>query len=232
MYNMVIIEEKINNVKTMINYISEKYPNIRISKVFDTVSEFSENYGGVNADIILLDASSNSEMYYKLINFMSKNELYQYRNSILVKSNNINETSIQDNIFVFSYAEDLKELNKYIKMLLMQKEELSKIKRKISNELAKLNFNNSYLGTKYLEETILEVYKIREYFDGNLTKYIYPIIAEKYNKTITTIYGNIKQAINNMIIDCEETQLIEYFSYSYFVKPKAKEIIYIILNKL
>ena len=52
------------------------------------------------------------------------------------------------------------------------------------------------------------------------------------NKTITTIYGNIKQAINNMIIDCEETQLIEYFSYSYFVKPKAKEIIYIILNKL
>ena len=57
-------------------------------------------------------------------------------------------------------------------------------------------------------------------------------MAEKYNKSVNTIYGNIKQAINAMFFDCEERILEEYFKYSFVVKPKPTEIVYIILNKL
>ena len=35
-----------------------------------------------------------------------------------------------------------------------------------------------------------------------------------------------------MILDCKEEKIIEYFSYSYFVIPKVKEIILTILNKI
>lgn len=90
----------------------------------------------------------------------------------------------------------------------------------------------SYNGTKYLSEVILEVYKRKDLYIDNLNKCIYPIIAEKHNKSINTICGNIKQATNSMLLDCKEEIIMEYFNYTIFVKPKLKEIIFTIVNKL
>lgn len=98
--------------------------------------------------------------------------------------------------------------------------------------MIKLNYNYSYKGTKYLEETILEIYKMNINFEGNLEKEIYPIIAEKHQKKMDTIYGNIKFATNHMIMDCKEEKLNQYLGYSYFEKPKVKEIIFKVLSKI
>lgn len=57
-------------------------------------------------------------------------------------------------------------------------------------------------------------------------------IAKKYNKKVDTIYGNIKQATNYMLSECNENIIISYLGYSYYVKPKVQEIIFAILNKL
>lgn len=106
------------------------------------------------------------------------------------------------------------------------------IKIKINNELKHLHYNFSYNGTRYLAEVIFEVYKQKDSHKDNLQKNIYPIIAKKYNKSINTIHGNIKQATKCMYLDCEESIINKYFNYSYFVKPKLKEIIFTILNKI
>ena len=47
-----------------------------------------------------------------------------------------------------------------------------------------------------------------------------------------TIYGNIKFATNHMIMDCKEEKLNQYLGYSYFEKPKVKEIIFKVLSKI
>ena len=81
----------------------------------------------------------------------------------------------------------------------IKKINLEQVKKQIHKELNEINYNYSYKGTKYLEETILEIYKKNLAFEGNLEKEIYPIIANKYKKKIETIYGNIKFATNHML---------------------------------
>lgn len=93
-------------------------------------------------------------------------------------------------------------------------------------------YNFSYNGTRYLSETIFEIYKKEDFLIDNLKKDIYPIIAKRHNKSVNTICGNIKQATKCMCLDCDEKILNDYFCYSYFVKPKLKEIIFTILNKI
>lgn len=109
---------------------------------------------------------------------------------------------------------------------------MEEVKNKINLELKQLNYNFSYHGTKYLAETIFEIYKVKDVFDGDLKNTIYPIIAKKHHTNVSTIYGNIKEATKSMILDCEEKTIQKYFDYSYFTTPKIKEIIFTILNKI
>lgn len=95
-----------------------------------------------------------------------------------------------------------------------------------------LNYNSSYIGTKYLEELIFEFYKIKDEYEGSFKNVLYPILSKKYKKSIDTVYGNIKQATNTMILNCEEKRLLEYFHYDSFYKPKIKEIVFTITNKI
>ena len=106
------------------------------------------------------------------------------------------------------------------------------VRLKIRNELTYLNYNYSYNGTHYIEDVIFELYKIKNNFKGNLKKEIYPILSKKYNKSIDTIYGDIKVATKYMILDCKEEIILKYFNYSFFIVPKVKEIILTVLNKL
>ena len=114
----------------------------------------------------------------------------------------------------------------------MQYNKYNDLITKIDYELKHLNFNFSHYGTKYLRETIIEVYKVKQRFDGNLKKNIYPIIAKRYKKNVNTIYCNIKKAILSMYLECNEDRLLNYFNYSYITKPKVNEIIFTILNKI
>ena len=95
-----------------------------------------------------------------------------------------------------------------------------------------VRYNYSYKGTIYLEETILELYKVKYDFDSSLSQSIYPILAHRHKKSISTIYGNIKQSTKLMLADCDSSKLMNYFHYNKFMKPRIKEIIFTILNKL
>lgn len=104
-----------------------------------------------------------------------------------------------------------------------------KIKEIISCELRKIEYNFSYIGTKYLIEVICIIItnKITEY---DLQNDIYPILSKKYNTSVYNIKSDIRNATDKMYYDCEEKKLTEYMGH--FLKPTVKKVINSILKRL
>ena len=75
------------------------------------------------------------------------------------------------------------------------------------------------------------LYKNYEHYE-NLNNEIYPILAQKYNKTVNTIKCNIIKATDSMYYDCDETLLKNYFHFYTDYKPRPKLVIYTVLNKI
>lgn len=106
-----------------------------------------------------------------------------------------------------------------------------KIMQIIKEELEKLNYNSSYKGTRYLEDSIYLVYKSK-YEKDNLTKEIYPIIAKRYNTSVENVKCNIIQASNNSYYECPQEIMEKYFGFPLISKPKTKDIIYAVIRKI
>lgn len=90
------------------------------------------------------------------------------------------------------------------------------IKNQIKMELEKLKFNFSYIGTRYLFEALYILITLNLYYNFNLEKDIYPIIANEYGITIHNIKNNIANAIDMMFYDCDEKILKKYMG-EYFL---------------
>ena len=107
------------------------------------------------------------------------------------------------------------------------------IKDKINKELEKLQYNFSYVGTKYMAEAIYEIYsKNYIYTGGNLNKNVYPIIAENHNTTVNNVKCNITAATKIMTQKCSKEIMDNYCFCDSLEKPKVKEIMYKIINRL
>lgn len=116
--------------------------------------------------------------------------------------------------------------------MIIRDAEEENIKNKIYKELKFLHYNMSYNGTRYLADTIYELFCRDIDLTDNLKKNIYPLVAKKYKKSVNTICGNIKQATKAMYLDCDEKIIMQYFNYSSSYFPKLKEIIFTILIKI
>lgn len=239
MLKLLIIEDNVEQLKNITNIIASTFSQIKIYNIsFDGESTLNliKNY---KVDIILLDLKLSGMSGVDIINFIEKENLYKYKNSIIVFSG---ETTLLKKVihshYLFSYilkGNGYNHLLNELKLLIKSKEDIINIQelnKKIDKELKYLNYNFSYSGTKYLRESIIEIYKIKENFDGNLSKNIYPIIGKRYHKNPNTIYCNIKKATNAMFFDCNEQILKKFLNTTYFVRPKVNEIIMIILNKI
>jgi len=149
-------------------------------------------------------------------------------------------SKIIDNPYIFDITYKANSFDILINNInLWKKSKLNKtlymsIKKIIIRELKYLNYNLSHIGTKYLIDTIIELYYSGETtLSQNLTKTVYPILSRKYNKSINNIKINITRATTNMYYNCPEERLQNFFGFSSVIeKPHSKEIIYIILNKL
>ena len=235
MYNLLIIEKNLNLIRVIINNIADRFKNIRVCNISYNVKECFKLLNTMNVDIIFIDSLHNKKEYRELVEYLEKNNLYRYKKLIIVRDSKEASNNSDELNYAFSYVNSIEEIVEKLKEIIKMKVELNNnyvIKEKIQNELRKLNYNYSYKGTKYLEESILEIYKANLNFDGNLKKEIYPIIAKKYKKNIDTIYCNIKFATNCMLVDCKEDIIMKYFGYVFFTKPKVKGIIYRVLNKV
>ena len=236
MLNLLIIEDDVKQLRNITNIIAKNFSEIRICGISFDGEQALSLIEELNVDIILLDLKLSFLSGVDIINYIEKQNMYQYKNSIIVLSGEMNLImKIKKSEYLFSYVikgNGFDLLLKELDLLISLKNDSEIINNKVDIELKKLNYNFSYNGTKYLRDTIIEIYKIKDKFEGNLTKNIYPKIAKKYNKRINTIYCDIKQATNSMILECDEKILNKYLRKSYFSKPKIMDIIYAILNKL
>ena len=99
--------------------------------------------------------------------------------------------------------------------------------------MKKLNFNFSYIGTKYLVECIFEIYLNKNYENFNLNRDFYPIISKRYNISVNNVKCNITQAYMKMLCDCSIKQLENYLKiYVGIQNPKKKEVINAILRNI
>ncbi|MFG6319153.1 MAG: sporulation initiation factor Spo0A C-terminal domain-containing protein [Clostridia bacterium] len=95
-----------------------------------------------------------------------------------------------------------------------------------------LNVKIAYKGVKYLIEAIYLLYHFEEYYDCNLEKDIYPLIAKKYCKKASNIKSNINYAVNTLYAECEEEKLLNYLNEYSVYKPSPKRIILSILDNI
>ena len=190
--------------------MQKKFENIRICNIEYNIENCFSVLKTTEIDIIIIDLENNQNTEIDLIKYIERNKLYRYKKSIIVKVNQFGHKEISKaNQYVLSYINKISEIEHVLHVFIAKKRDM-----------------------KYLEETILEIYKMNIKFEGNLEKEIYPIIAKRHQKKMDTIYGNIKFATNHMIMDCKEEKLNQYLGHGYFEKPKVKEIIFKVLSKI
>ncbi len=106
------------------------------------------------------------------------------------------------------------------------------LEEKIRNEVMYLGYNISYLGTKYLIQTIKFIASHPNENLQKLEKNVYPVIANKYKDSVYNVKANINRANNAMYYECEIKKLIKYFCLETDKKPTVKMVINTILNKI
>lgn len=233
MFKILAADSNIKECKEIINFISKNNSKLKLHSMAYSGTEAMELITGEDADLILLDLQLTDATGIEIINRIESDNIIKYRNSIILIGDNACRGKSQ---YIYKYFQrplKLEKINETIKNLVTEREiRDNEIVNKIEKELHKLNFNFRYKGTRYVIESIYEIY-INQFIEyDNLSKNIYPIIAKRHNKSVDTIYGDIKQAVNAMYYDCDEDIIKEYFKYKYIVKPKQKEVIFSVLKKL
>ncbi len=105
------------------------------------------------------------------------------------------------------------------------------IKEFIKKELLKFEFKRATKGFKYLIEVIYICVTDENAID-NLTKNVFPKVAEKYNeKSYSNIKWCINQVISTMHNNTNMDKICDYFNLEKGVKPSLKHIVYTIVCK-
>lgn len=115
---------------------------------------------------------------------------------------------------------------------IIQSRDLEQRKMKIVNELEYIGYKFKYKGTHYLVDTIIQMYQNQNNMIDNLQTEIYPVIAEKYHKTVFNVKSSITKATECMYYECDSQKLAKYFHFSEDIKPTVKQVVFAIINKL
>lgn len=238
MINVLVVDDNFYFSKKLINIISTSIPKVRLYNFCTNGKEAIDLIkNDINQiDIILLDLNIPQYNGIKILNYIEKNNLIKYKNSIIIISGEIDMIlSLKNNSYLYTIVSKSSGYNKIIEelnsLIHIKEEEKIPIDYKVHKELENLHFNFSYLGTKYIEESILFLYE-NKYNDIKLEKKVYPVIAERYNTTINNVKTNIINSCNLMYYDCDFYLINKYFGSVDNEKPTPKFIITMILNKL
>lgn len=227
MKNLLIIENNLTSIQKIINSIPNNIFNIKLSTNYQNSLEVLKKE---RIHMILLNYDINGD---KILDYISKNELYIYKKSIIVIRNQNKENIIYDKYIFKALEDNLESIIEYLNKLTLIKNNVSNkgLKSKIFDELQKLHYNPSHIGTKYLLETIFEIYS-KNYISFNLKGDIFHIISKKFDKSVNTIKCNITQATNSMLKRCSKSDIKDYCNFIDYYKPTVKQIIETILDNL
>ena len=211
MVDILVADDNIYYTKTLINSINEKNIYTRLCAIATNGKEVLEKIEQNKIDIILLDLEMPKYNGFEVLNILSKQYRDCYRNSVIVISNyHNNYDKFQNNPCVYSCANKINGID----YILNEIQELVEIKEKdkfqrnlkkdVMQELAKLNYNFKYSGTKYLIESIMLIWNKQDIDNINLKRDIFPVIAKNNNKTDSNVKININNATEMMFYDCPQ----------------------------
>lgn len=233
MFKILIADDNISFAKLLVNDIISTRENLRVVKIATDGKETLELMNTEQLDIVLLDLKMPIYNGLQILDMLSEEKKKQYNRSVIVITGEpdyaeqlVNNPMVSYIIFKGSCQK--KNILERIDQLVEEKFNYI-IYNKISLELYNLGYNPTHKGTKYLTDTILEIYLHLDSYQGNLKKEIYPIISLHFNQSIHNIKCNITRATENMTYYCKQEVLNKYFNG---FKPTPKDIIDIILNKI
>lgn len=132
-----------------------------------------------------------------------------------------------------SGKDEILEKIKKLKIDISKEDNVRIMKDKVFSELVYVGFNPKHIGTQYLLEAILYIYKNKDKkLMNNIENNVYKLIAEQYHRTKESVKSSILKATNAMYEESDFSKLEKYFSLMDNYKPTPKVIISTILLKI
>lgn len=225
MLDYVIIDKKLKNAIKLVNFLYEKNEHFRIVAIYDCIEKLLIFLQERDIDLILIKVN-----HYEYRKLLENNLLKEKCKSIVLISNDNIVNKDSDINKWYGYVID--EENYEDISNIIDEFSRTKIVARIENELKYLNVRNSYLGVKFLIEAICILYNNNVYKNCHLEKDIYPLIAQKYYKTVNNVKSNINYVVNILYVECEEEKLKKYIEEYNIYKYSPKKIIFSILKRI
>lgn len=243
MNNILIITKDMKYFKKLMMSIHKELKNVVVWATASNNKEISYSLSNYNIDLVLVDLPYKDYIKLETKKIISKRKLK--KSIILISDTEVNEVEILSSPYLYDYViknNNLSQLLQKTRTLaytkksfcISEKDKVKEtiVKEKIKNELLYLGYKNSHDGTKYLIDTIYLLYTLKDYYDNNLEKDIYPIIGKKYGKSVNSIRGSIVFATDAMTYECEEQKLKDYLYMKQYVKPGGKAVAEVVLAKI
>lgn len=234
MFNILLLENDTSRCRDIINSIQSSNLNAKIYNIAFSENDAKQILFNNNIHILILGINSCSENFFE---FISNNFSTKLKKSIILY---IFNNTIPD--YVYKYQKFIYKLivnTKSQKLILLSLNNLihskdtynNDIKLLINKELEYIGFNFSYVGTKYLSETIYIIYiqRLKKY---DLQNIIYPAVSKAFNTSISNIKSSIFKSTDIAYENAKVEKINSYFGRKMIVKPRTKEIIDIIIKNI
>lgn len=211
MVNAIAITHNLAFAKRLLEELGNFNLNVKIGGINSTEIEVANSLRKMDFDFIFLDKSV-AKIY---------NKLFTKEHKKIIITLGFNE---------FGHLIKPSELKVIRNMI--NATDLEKRRLRIVQELESIGYKFKYKGSHYLADTILLMFERQDSMVDNLQTHIYPIVAEKYNKTIINIKSSINKATECMYCECNTKTLENYFHFSSDIKPTVKQVIFTVINKI
>lgn len=223
MFNFIIYNNNLNQIKKYGNIIFSNFANIHLSGIVGNKKELESILKAQKINLIIISyADSQKTSILSLIN--------NIENKIIICDDDNNLKDTKHTLYLSSHS-SLESTLKKLKLFTPKVDE-EFIRKRVRKILDKFNFDFKLIGTKYLLDAIVYSYLTREtYLFENLEKQIYPYVSQKYNVSPLNIKWAIIRSINNMKLKLSTADLQSFFLDS-SEKITSKFIISEIVNRL
>lgn len=237
MFNMLIADDNINFIKSLINNILISNDKIRLIKIATDGKETLDIIKKQKIDILLLDLNMPIYSGIEIINLIDTLELSCVPDIIVISEDSEMLTQLikshKVDYFIAKNSFNFIENLKYILSKIVINSSINNTNQFILSELNFLGLKIKLNGTKYLLESISYIYNSNNYrLVDNLEKNVYPELAKRHNTSISNIKSNILKSINTMYLSTDSKKIKKYFLFDDDIKPTPKLLIEVILNKL
>ena len=222
MISLLIANSDLSDAKRIVNITMKKNKEIRLIDISTNIEEAMETINEEFPEIIIINRDlKNITKYINKI----------FYNPVFVHSHRINSPD--------DLHEAIKKVNSARKENIIEEKKNNKsdfniVRKKVWDILLKLNFNPKMKGTTYLADCVALAYLNNNINStSNMSKDLYPHVAERHGSTGESVKWDIIKAINAMNsynIDNNPELLATFFELTTDVKATPKFFVNNLVN--